>query len=360
VNGLAHRIARAIEAQGPISVAQFMAMALHDPQSGYYATRDPIGRSGDFITAPEVSQMFGELAGLWIVQCWQDQDKPSPTRLVELGPGRGTLMADALRAIARAAPDFLAAIEIVLVENSPTLRNMQRERLKAAPVSVRWRESFDDALADQPLFLFANEFFDALPAHQYVKTPRGWNERMITVDESGELAFALSPAPALLPVPAARGAADIGAIYEISPSAAAIVERIAAAIARHGGAALIVDYGYGEGAGFGETLQAVADHKFAPVLANPGEADLSAHVDFAALSDTAREAGAVTFGPIGQGALLAALGIRMRAENLARGNPAQAESIAAATERLTGASRMGTLFKALAILPTGASAPPGF
>ncbi len=208
MNDLGERIARLIETQGPLSVAQFMSLALHDPKGGYYATRDPFGRGGDFITAPEISQMFGELLGLWTVQVWRDQGSPAPARLIELGPGRGTLMADMLRAAVKTAPDFFAAIDVVMVENSPTLKEVQRETLKACGAQIAWRGSFDDSLADRPLFVLANEFFDALPIRQYVKGEDGWHERMVTLDANGKLAFALAPVSAkTLAVPEARGEA---------------------------------------------------------------------------------------------------------------------------------------------------------
>lgn len=361
MNDLGERIARLIQTQGPLSVAQFMSLALHDPQAGYYATRDPFGRGGDFITAPEISQMFGELLGLWTVQVWRDQGSPATARLIELGPGRGTLMADMLRAAAKAAPDFLVAIDVVMVENSPTLKDVQHQTLKDAGARITWRGSFDDSLADRPLFVLANEFFDALPIRQYVKGEDGWHERMVTLDANGKLAFALAPVTArTLAVPEARGEADAGAVYEIAPAAVAYAEEIATAIAMRGGAALIVDYGYGAEAGFGDTLQAVKAHHYASVLETPGEADLTAHVDFAALAAAAARAKAQSFGPIGQGTLLERLGLEARAEQLARANPQTAAAQEAAVSRLMGAREMGTLFQAQAILPGGAATPPGF
>jgi NADH dehydrogenase [ubiquinone] 1 alpha subcomplex assembly factor 7 len=361
VNDLGERIRRLIEAQGPLSIAQFMSQALHDSQSGYYATRDPFGRGGDFITAPEISQMFGELLGLWTVQMWRDQGAPNPARLIELGPGRGTLMADMLRAAGKAAPDFLAAIDVVMVENSPALQAVQRETLKASGAPVEWRVSFDESLADRPLYVLANEFFDALPIRQYVMSEDGWRERMVTLGQAGALTFALAPITAKnLAVPESRGEAAPGAVYEIAPAAIAYAEEIAGAIARRGGAALLIDYGYGTGAGFGDTLQAVKAHKCAPVLESPGEADLTAHVDFAALARAAERSKARSFGPIGQGAFLERLGLRARAAQLARANPETAAAQEAAADRLMGAREMGQLFKVLAILPEDAGPPPGF
>jgi SAM-dependent MidA family methyltransferase len=356
MTALAERIARLIAAQGPLSIAQFMTVALHDPRSGYYATRDPFGRGGDFITAPEVSQMFGELIGLWLVQAWREQGAPERARLVELGPGRGTLMADALRA-AKAAPEFLDAMEVVLVEASPVLREVQREKLTGA--SVRWSERFDQSFTDLPLFLVANEFFDALPIRQFVLGDRGWHERMVAAVD-GKLSFALAPAPNPgLAIPAVRGPAEAGAVYEVSPAATAMMEEIAGAIATHGGAALIADYGHA-GTGFGDTLQAVRGHKPEAVLDNPGDADISAHVDFAALSAATAHAGAAAHGPVEQGAFLNALGIALRAEQLAHANPAEADTVAAARVRLTGSDQMGSLFRVLAVLPKSAPKPAGF
>jgi NADH dehydrogenase [ubiquinone] 1 alpha subcomplex assembly factor 7 len=354
VNTLGARIAALIAAQGPISVSQFMTMALHDPAAGYYATRDPFGLpkqggGGDFTTAPEISQMFGELLGLWIAQLWLDHGKPR-ARLVELGPGRGTLMSDALRAIGAAMPEFQDSVEIVLVEASPTLQTIQSEVLAA--FALRWTTHFDDTLNDRPLFLLANEFFDALPVNQYVKTKLGWCERMVTLDNAGALTFAVSPVTAPNGfVPSNRAPAPLGAFYETSPSSTALTQQIAEIISQKGGAALIVDYGYGADAGFGETLQAVRAHKFAPILEGPGEADISAHVDFAALSAAARAGGANVFGPIGQCELLTALGIAQRAQRLNQTRE---------RERLTSPDQMGALFKALAIVPKNAPKPAGF
>ena len=283
------RIAALIEAQGPMSIAQFMTIALLDQQDGYYATRDPIG--ADFITAPEVSQMFGEMVGLWLVQAWADQGCPKNPRLVELGPGRGTLMADILRAAA-VAPEFLEDLDVVLVEASPVLQQIQGDKLRGL-ADISWVNQFDDSLADRPLFLVANEFFDALPIRQYVKTERGWCERMVTVGAQGDLAFALAPVPAPRPtIPQDREGAPDGGVYETSPASTALAENIAGIVAAKGGAALIIDYGYGAVTGFGETLQAVGGHQFADVLAEPGEDDLSAHVDFAALAAAGKRGGA--------------------------------------------------------------------
>jgi SAM-dependent MidA family methyltransferase len=361
---LEQRIAALIAAQGPISVAQYMTLALHDAAAGYYTTRQPFGAAGDFMTAPEISQMFGEMLGLWCVQVWHDQGQPRQKRLVELGPGRGTLMADALRA-AKVAPEFLRGLEVVLVEASPALQKAQAEKLKdvmekGGGADIRWTTHFDDSLADRPLFLLANEFFDAMPIRQYIKTERGWCERMV-VTKDGMLDFALAPTPTPhAAIPATRAGAPNGGAYEAAPASTALAEVIARIVAEKGGGALLLDYGYGESSGYGETLQAVGGHRFADVLADPGENDLSAHVDFAALRDAARHGGAAVYGPRDQGEFLADLGITGRAEQLMKTNPTAAQALFAAVERLIGPDQMGKLFKALAFLPPSAAKPPGF
>ena len=356
---LKSRIVALIEAQGPMSVAQFMALALLDPAEGYYATRDPFGAGGDFVTAPEVSQMFGEMVGLWLVQAWADQGCPKNPRLVELGPGRGTLMADILRTAA-VAPEFLVDLEVVLIEASPALQRMQADKLRGLGADVSWQAQFDDSLADRPLFLVANEFFDALPVRQYVKTPRGWCERMVTALD-GNLAFALAPVPVPLPtIPQDREAAPEGGVYENSPAGIALAEQIAAIIAGKGGAALMIDYGYDAVTGFAETLQAVGGHRFVDTLDQPGEDDLSAHVDFASLAAAGRRGGCAVRGPVTQGMFLATIGLVERAEQLMKTNPESAQSLIDATERLIGNEQMGRLFKALAFVPPSLTDVAGF
>lgn len=358
MNRLAQRMARAIEMDGPLSIAAFMTMALHDREDGFYASRESIGARGAFVTAPEISQIFGELIGLWCVQAWRDRGSPNPTRLVELGPGRGTLMKDALRA-ARVAPDFLDGLEIVLVEASPALEAVQRQQLRDTPAAICWVPQWDRIACDRPLFLLANEFLDALPIRQFVMTERGWCERMVIANAVGDLTFALAPIPTPLDVPAERGAAEPGSVYEISPASLGLVEEVSRTIAAYGGAALFIDYGH-EGSGFGDTLQAVSRHKQADILDAPGESDLSAHIDFAALARIASKTGARANGPIGQGEFLRALGIEARATRLAEHNPARAVDIALGIDRLTSPREMGALFKAFAISPMGAPQPPGF
>lgn len=356
---LADHLARLIRATGPISLSQYMALALGHPQHGYYMTRDPLGVRGDFITAPEVSQMFGELLGLWIADCWTRQGRPSPFVLCELGPGRGTLMVDALSAM-RTVPGLADAARLHLVETSPALREAQQKRLPRAT----WHARFDD-VPQGPLFLIANEFFDALPISQFVRTERGWCERHVGLADDGEeprFAPVLAPVPlasdTVLP-PAMRGA-PIGAVAEISPASCAIAEAIGARVADAGGAGLIVDYGPARSA-VGDTLQALRAHKFADPFEAPGDADLTTHVDFETLAAAAIRGDAKAYGPVAQGAFLVALGIETRAQILKSGaTRAQAQAIDAALRRLTAPEEMGSLFKALALTPPGAAAPAGF
>lgn len=352
---LAHHIARLIEEMGPIPLSQYMALALGHPEHGYYMTRDPLGTRGDFITAPEVSQMFGELIGLWLADAWATQGGPERFALAELGPGRGTLMADALRA-ARAVPGMTAAAEIHFVETSPVLREAQKKRVPHAT----WHERID-TLPDLPLFLIANEFFDALPIVQYQRTERGWCERYVALADE-RLAPVLAPVPLAndkgLPV-AMRGS-PLGALAEISPASTAIVETLSSRIAAQGGAALIVDYGHTRSA-TGDTLQALRGHEYADPFDAPGEADLTAHVDFEALSRAVEAGGGTAYGPVEQGTFLMALGIEARADALRKqATEAQARDIDAALQRLTAPGEMGSLFKVLGIAPRGASAPAGF
>lgn len=345
---------RQIAAQGPMTVADYMALALGHPEHGYYRARDPLGTDGDFTTAPEISQMMGELIGLWTGQVWLDQGAPDPVSLIELGPGRGTLMADALRAL-RIVPGFLDAVRVRLVETSPVLTARQQSALAGHPVT--WHTGLTDALAadDSPVLILANEFFDALPIHQFVRRDGAWRERMVGLDEAGALCFGLASDPAPLDRPGPDGA-----MLERCPAGESIAAEIAAAIAVRGGAGLMIDYGH-DRPGYGETLQAVKAHAFHPVLETPGEADLTAHVDFAALADAATAGGAAVWGPIGQGPFLQALGIEARAARLkAATGPDQAKAVDAALARLTGPGQMGDLFKVLAMSAPQAPPPPPF
>jgi NADH dehydrogenase [ubiquinone] 1 alpha subcomplex assembly factor 7 len=334
-------------------------MCLGDPEHGYYTTREPFGRGGDFVTAPEVSQVFGELIGLWAVATWMAMGSPPSFVLAELGPGRGTLMADLLRA-ARVRPGFLAAASAHLVETSPRLRALQRAALPG--VAVTWHDAVA-TLPPGPAIVIANEFFDALPVRQFVRTADGWAERMVGLDDRGRLGFGLravsEPPASSLPSSERAGVMDLGdaGVLEISPAATAITAVLAARIAGQGGALLAMDYGY-EVPAFGDTLQAVRGHAPADPLSDPGEADLTAHVDFAALARAARDEGAQPRPVIGQGAFLARLGIAARAARLAAGkDPATVAAIAAGVRRLTADDAMGTLFKVLAVSHSGLALP---
>ena len=342
-----------IVAQGPIRLDDYMADCLLHPDHGYYTRATPFGAAGDFITAPEVSQMFGELLGLWLAQCWLDQGAPGSFTLAEPGPGRGTLMADVLRAT-RGVPGFHAAARVVLIEASPRLRAVQAARLGSG---VAWADRVDD-LPQGPLYLLANEFFDALPVRQFTRAGAGWAETMVTVQD-GQLTLARGTARPIVALAHRLGDTRDGDVVELCPAAATVMATVAGRIAQHGGAALVVDYGGWNGTG--DTLQAVRRHGFVPVLSTPGQADLTAHVDFASLARAARLAGARPCGPAGQGALLERLGITARADRLAQGlTGAPRTDHIAATRRLTHPDEMGTVFKALAILPTNAPDPAGF
>lgn len=347
---LADLLIRQIAATGPITLADYMSQCLLHPAHGYYTTRPPFGAEGDFTTAPEISQMFGELLGLALAQSWLDQGAPAPFTLAELGPGRGTLMADVLRAT-RSVPGFHDAAQITLVEASPALRAAQTQRLHPFPLH---HLDVADGLPDQPLFLLANEFFDALPIHQFHFDGRHWRERLVGLRD-GKLAMGLSdPLPTPPATPAFADPAP-GRVVELCLAAGPVMQAIATRIRRHGGVALIVDYGGWRSSG--DTFQALRRHAFADPLAEPGRADLTAHVDFEALADLA----ALPMRYDEQGAVLRRLGIDARAQRLAQNMPAdRLQSHLAAHRRLTDASEMGSLFKVLALHGPGTPPPPGF
>ena len=346
---------RRIHAGGAIALSDYMADCLLHPDHGYYTQSQPFGAGGDFTTAPEISQMFGELLGLWLAQAWLDQGSPAAFTLAETGPGRGTLMADVLRATAR-VPGFHQAAEIVLIEASPRLRAVQRQAL--APFAVRWIEQVDQ-LPEAPLFLLANEFVDALPVRQFTRTDDAWAETMVTLSDEGALALALAQPAPLAALAHRLHDTRPGDIVEIRPAAQPVVQTIAARIAVHGGAALLVDYGRWRS--MGDTVQALRAHAHVDILSTPGLADLTAHVDFEPLARAAVAAGARPWGPVEQGALLNALGIEARATRLAANLQGEAlERHLSAWQRLTHPDQMGSLFKALAILPRSAPQPAGF
>jgi NADH dehydrogenase [ubiquinone] 1 alpha subcomplex assembly factor 7 len=341
------RLQAEIAAAGPITVADYMLRCLHDPQDGYYAARPALGARGDFITAPLVSQMFGELIGLWLIEAWRGLGAPPRLILAEAGPGDGTLMGDVLRA-ARLDPAFLAACEVWLIETSEPLRRLQAERL--ADAAPRWATSLAELPSDAPLLLVANEFLDCMPVRQFQCTASGWAERVVGLDGAGELAFGLRPAAAMgCDVP-------VGGVVEHSPAQEAFAAELAERLVGQGGAALLIDYGRAA-AGSGDTLQALAGHQKVDPLTAPGEADLTVHADFPAVLAAARGAGAHG-ALLSQGEFLRRLGIETRAAALARARPDRAETIGRQLGRLTAADQMGELFKAAAIW-TG-PAPPAF
>ncbi|MEL0437560.1 class I SAM-dependent methyltransferase [Phycobacter sp. K97] len=349
---LDHLIAR-IDIDGPMSLADYMAECLLNPKHGYYTTRDPLGAAGDFTTAPEISQMFGELIGLCLAQAWLDQGSPTPFTLAELGPGRGTLMADLLRAT-RAVSGFHDALAVHLVEASPTLRAAQAEALQGHEPT--WHDSID-TLPQQPLFLVANEFFDALPVRQFMRDGAGWREKRIGLPE-GALSFGLGPASEQPALSHRMEDTRDGDLVEICEAAAPITAAIAERIATYGGAALIIDYG--DWRSLGDTLQALRDHATCDPLEAPGMADLTTHVDFETLCGAARSEGCAFSRLTPQGVFLERLGITDRARALAaplQGDPL--ETLIAAHRRLTHPEEMGNLFKVLGLFPTSATPPPG-
>jgi NADH dehydrogenase [ubiquinone] 1 alpha subcomplex assembly factor 7 len=353
-------IRRRIKAAGPMPVAEFMALCLTDHRYGYYVTRDPIGQRGDFITSPEISQMFGELIGLWMAAVWNRMGEPANVRVIELGPGRGTMMADALRA-ARVMPGFREAIVLHLVEVSPLLTAQQQQQLQQQPVPMFWHKALHEVPAG-PAIIVANEFFDALPVHQAVKQNDGWHERVVAVDADDALKFDVAPEPMaqMVPLPPLVREAPAGSVFEWRSDAVAL--EIGRRLAREGGAALAIDYGHATSAA-GETLQAVGNHAFADALRAPGTVDLTAHVDFDVLARATESMGALAYGPIAQAEFLARLGIETRAQKLKAkaATPEAADKIAAALARLTGSgpAGMGTLFKAASYAHPSVGVPPG-
>ncbi|WP_169543057.1 class I SAM-dependent methyltransferase [Sneathiella aquimaris] len=349
---------RRIEECGPISVHDYMSDALLHPEYGYYQRSNPFGRSGDFITAPEISQMFGELIGLWCVDCWAKMGGPSRVNLIELGPGNGTLIKDALRST-KLVPEFVNAVSLHLVEVSDRLKNKQQMAL--SDHSVQWHSHFPEDL-DGPYIVIANEFFDALPIHQFLQSESGPKERAITYadDKLTYTTMAVAPDVQSFCNPAHLEKLEPGEIYEVCPSALSIMTGIAHQIAEKGGAALTLDYGPEKSAP-GDSFQALKDHRNVSALEHPGEADLTAHVDFGRLADVARESN-VTVAPItSQGRFLERLGIEARALQLsAKATDSQKEKIASDHKRLVSSSGMGTLFKVLCFHHTLCASPAGF
>ncbi len=351
---LSEQIDFQISTSGPMSVATYMGLCLTHPTKGYYRTDDPLGAAGDFVTAPEISQMFGEMVGFYVAQFFQQMSAPNPVTLLELGPGRGTLMADMLRVLSR-LEGFRAALDLRLFETSPTLIAEQKTRL--AEYNGTWITDFDQ-VGTGPLLVVANEFFDALPIRQFVKQADGWHERVIGLVD-GQRCFGLNPSP--IPeasIPETLRGAEINAVCEVALAGTQIMDRLARTVARNGGAILAIDYGYGR-TQTGETLQGVRRHQYADVLDAPGETDLSAHVDFEALSSVAARAGLAVAPLATQGEFLTRLGIGERTQSLRKANPQAAADLEAARNRLVAPDQMGSLFKVFCAHSPGLQ-PPGF
>lgn len=347
-SALGEIIADMIIADGPMPVDRYMALALAHEAHGYYMGRDPFGRAGDFITAPEVSQMFGELVGIWCAAGWQMMDAPAQWNLIELGPGRGTLLADLVRA-SSVMPGLRDGMSVHLVETSPALKAMQAETLKRAGVEASWHDRLEDVPGGQSLIV-ANEFFDALPVSQLQRQSGHWHERVVGVTSENKLVFGLASdpvAPAL--VPSWASGAEDGEIIEFSPARDAAAREIGRRITKDMGAALIIDYGHVRSA-VGDTLQAIRKHQFADVLAQPGDADITSHVDFEALTTAVTADGASSYGPLTQGDFLIKMGLKEREEMLrARADARQRIRLSKSAQRLVSGNQMGQLFKVLAV-----------
>ncbi len=353
---LRDRLVREIALTGPMTVADYVVRCLQDPQDGYYATRPALGEGGDFITAPLVSQMFGELIGLWAVETWQRLGAPERFRFVEVGPGDGTLMDDALRA-ARVASGFLEACDLVLIEPSGPLREVQARRLSQTDVSPRWVKTLGQIDTDAPVILIANEVLDCLPARQFVRTQGGWAERRVGVTDDGGLTFGLVGITGGFQKPGFE--VEPGQVVEMSEQQAAFGRDLAVMVAETSGAALLIDYGR-DYPGVGDTLQALRRHAKVDPLATPGDADVTQWADFPTVMEAAVRGGADVTGCVGQGDFLRRLGIEARAERLSAGRPEAAPVIARQLARLTAADQMGELFKAAAIFSPRSLSVPGF
>lgn len=347
---LHERLIEQIRSDGPMPVSVFMTTCLLDPTDGYYTTTQPFGAQGDFITAPEISQMFGELIGLWALNAWQQQGEPKPFILVEAGPGRGTLMADMMRATA-AHPTFHTAMNIVLIEASPQLRTSQKNALTAYADKISWIDTID-ALPNAHTFFIANEFLDALPLRQAVKTPNGWCERCIGISENGDMNFVAGSTQIDISIlPQDHENAEIGAVFEFAPAREAVAETLGAHLKAHGGLGLFIDYGHTKSA-VGDTLQAMRKHAFASIFDQPGNADITSHVDFEAVTQAATASGAHCFAATTQGEFLLALGLVHRAGTLGAGkDEATRDMLRASVQRLAGnrPNDMGDLFKVVCL-----------
>ena len=349
-----------IREEGPMPVSTYMGLCLMHPEHGYYQSAEPFGERGDFLTAPEISQTFGEIIGLWLMQTWDDMGRPTP-ELIELGPGRGVLMRDILRT-ARALPEFLEQVDVHFIEKSERLRAFQAKAMLPLGRMARWSEILPASM-DRVPFIIGNEFLDALPVVQYVHAGGSWRERLVGL-KGKEFAFVASPGPVdpgLLPEWVHALAPEEGRVLEVSPAVDRVILDIASLILSHGGCALLIDYGY-DRPGPGDTLQGVRAHKYADVLKSPGKVDLTAHVNCARITELAEGEGLKVFGPVGQGDWLKALGIETRAEALIRSAKAQGVSpatIARAVRRLIAPGEMGDLFKVIVLMhPDGPTPAP--
>ena len=357
---LEQRLIDLIKLKGPMTVADFMADALGHPHDGYYMRQAAIGAEGDFTTAPEISQIFGELIGLWLVEAWRGMGSPKHFNLVELGPGRGVLMADILR-VARLRPEFTKSAMVWLLETSGRLRHEQQKRLRTSEVKPFWADEFAD-IPPAPSLIIANEFFDCLPICQFERVKNGWRERLVGLDpDEKKLAFVLgrTPPPPEIILPGVSES-KLGDVYETSSAARDFAAEICALVTEHGGHALIIDYGH-MASGLGDTLQAVHNHQYSPPLASPGLADVTAHVDFDALCRTIIDNGAIAHGPVTQGRFLESLGLSLRVEMLCEDkNAHQTETICAGATRISAPNRMGEIFKVLCVSSPSSPAPAGF
>lgn len=346
MSALKTRLVELIKALGPLPVTDYMAACLFDPKHGYYMSREPFGRGGDFITAPEISQMFGELIATWLIAAWRELGRPPRSMIAEIGPGRGTLMKDVARTIGKLEPALSESGSFHLIETSERLSHVQAAMLEESDGPFTWHSTIDE-LPRRPLFIVGNELFDAVPIRQYVKTGQGWRERCVGLDAQDDFVFlagAGSLDPALLPPDAS--AAPQGALFEIAPARSALMEQIASRIASDTGAGLFIDYGHLE-TGIGDTLQAVRSHRYDDPLAHPGEADLTSHVDFAALADAVRSVG-LDPEMTSQGLFLLEMGLLERAGQLgANAGDAVRNRLQSEVERLAGPQAMGELFKVI-------------
>lgn len=364
ITPLEARLMELIRDHGPIQVGEFMTDALVHPQHGYYCTQTALGSKGDFTTSPEISQIFGELIGSWLVHAWEEIGSPTNFNLVELGPGRGTLMSDILR-VAKVRPKFLSGVHVYMIEASGRMRYTQKRLLADRGVTITWADRLED-VPPGPMLLVANEYFDCLPIRQFVRlaedSQRPWRERLVGIsdDEEPRLKFVLSEQP-YADMPGMPQGAQADSVFETCAPAGEIIAEIARRYEEHKGRALIIDYGHGR-SGYGDTLQAMKDHQYWPVLDEPGEVDVTAHVDFAALARRARMAEIRADGPIRQADFLERLGLKVRLEAIEIGitDEEKRETIRKGALRLVDRQAMGELFKVLALSPAGSTAPPGF